>query len=116
MYTQACESALKRLDTNYIDLFTLRGPIQPDTDIVEVAKELKVNGGCVCSVLHDPALQVTSACRTLVWQCLYVAQSVRVYMFLCNVCGMQRYLCCILATCLMRSAPVTAHTLLIELT
>eukprot|EP00879_Flechtneria_rotunda_P007665 GHRR01008038.1.p1 GENE.GHRR01008038.1~~GHRR01008038.1.p1 ORF type:complete len:336 (+),score=102.28 GHRR01008038.1:619-1626(+) len=38
---QACEGALKRLGTNYIDLFTLRGPIQPGTDIADLMQELK---------------------------------------------------------------------------
>eukprot|EP00878_Enallax_costatus_P000509 GHUV01000603.1.p1 GENE.GHUV01000603.1~~GHUV01000603.1.p1 ORF type:complete len:337 (+),score=90.22 GHUV01000603.1:230-1240(+) len=38
---EACESALKRLDTDYIDLFTLRGPVQQGVDIADIAHELK---------------------------------------------------------------------------
>jgi aryl-alcohol dehydrogenase-like predicted oxidoreductase len=39
---KACEGALQRLNTSYIDLFTLRGPVQPGTDIAELMQELKV--------------------------------------------------------------------------
>jgi aryl-alcohol dehydrogenase-like predicted oxidoreductase len=39
---KACEGALQRLGTKYIDLFTLRGPVQPGTDIGYLMQELKV--------------------------------------------------------------------------
>lgn len=39
---KACEDALERLGTSYIDLFTLRGPVQPGTDIADLMQELKV--------------------------------------------------------------------------
>ncbi|KAF6256501.1 NADP-dependent oxidoreductase domain-containing protein [Scenedesmus sp. NREL 46B-D3] len=38
---KACEGALQRLGTDYIDLFTLRGPVQPGTDIADLMQELK---------------------------------------------------------------------------
>lgn len=38
---KACEDALQRLDTDHIDLFTLRGPIQPGVDIADVMQEIK---------------------------------------------------------------------------
>ncbi|KAF8062705.1 aldo-keto reductase 2 [Scenedesmus sp. PABB004] len=37
----ACEASLRRLGTDYVDLFTLRGPVQPGVDIGEVMLELK---------------------------------------------------------------------------
>eukprot|EP00775_Hariotina_reticulata_P014847 gene14847-15033_t len=38
---EACEGVLKRLGMDYIDLFTLRGPVQPGVDIGDVMQELK---------------------------------------------------------------------------
>eukprot|EP00879_Flechtneria_rotunda_P023605 GHRR01024972.1.p1 GENE.GHRR01024972.1~~GHRR01024972.1.p1 ORF type:complete len:137 (+),score=21.18 GHRR01024972.1:1161-1571(+) len=59
---QACEGALKRLGTNYIDLFTLRGPIQPGTDIADLMQELKVT---TCNALGSCSVVLLSktACR-----------------------------------------------------
>jgi aryl-alcohol dehydrogenase-like predicted oxidoreductase len=39
---KACEGALQRLGTSYVDLFTLRGPVQPGTDIADLMQEIKV--------------------------------------------------------------------------
>eukprot|EP00882_Tetradesmus_deserticola_P000496 GHRQ01000547.1.p1 GENE.GHRQ01000547.1~~GHRQ01000547.1.p1 ORF type:complete len:249 (+),score=104.30 GHRQ01000547.1:743-1489(+) len=38
---KACQAALERLGTDNIDLFTLRGPVQPGTDIADLMQELK---------------------------------------------------------------------------
>eukprot|EP00775_Hariotina_reticulata_P000921 gene921-1248_t len=48
---KACEGALQRLRSGYIDLFTLRGPIDANVDIAEVMQELKVDLLPVCREL-----------------------------------------------------------------
>lgn len=63
---KACEGALQRLGMDYVDLFTLRGPVQPDTDIADLMMELKVGS----SQQRTPVLLLilgTPACDRHSW-------------------------------------------------